>query len=183
MARVDDQLTPVTPAQVLQALGVAWQEQFGSTPHRTSLLVLVSQWALETGRGRAMHCFNLGNVKSNGKTGDWCFFRCNEVLEGKVVWFEPDHEACRFRAFATLQDGALDYLKTLHQRFQSAWPAVVAGDPAAFSHALKVARYYTADEAQYTKSVVSLFNEFSRTIGGGQAPAAGAGGSNVPDLY
>lgn len=164
MARLEDQLTPVAPAQVCEALHNGWRNQFDTTPHRTSLLVLLAQWALETGRGRSMHCFNLGNVKSNQQSGDWCFFRCNEILKGKVVWFEPDDLACCFRAFKTVEDGALDYLQTLHRRFQRAWPAVLAGDPAAFSHLLKLQRYYTASEAQYTKTLVSLFNEFSRTI-------------------
>jgi hypothetical protein len=178
MPKVPDQITPVTPGQVFDALQVAWQEQFGQVPHRTTVLVLVAQWGLETGRGRSMHCFNLGNVKSNGKSGDWCFFRCNEVLNGKVVWFDPDHEACRFRAFPNLAAGAADYLKTLHQRFAGAWPAVVNGDPAAFSHLLRLQKYYTADEAQYTKTLVALFAEFSRSLGSAAGPAAAG-----PDFY
>jgi hypothetical protein len=177
MARLEDRLTPVTPTEVLDALGAAGSQVLGSTPHRTSLLVLLSQWALETGRGHSMHCYNLGNVKSNQKSGDWCFFRCNEIIKGKVVWFNPDEAGCCFRAFATLDDGALDYLKTLRERFGRVWPAVDAGDPAMFSHLLRMNRYYTADEGQYTRTLVALFNEFSRTI-----PAAGAP-SPVPNLY
>src|SRR4051794_28728260 len=180
MARLDDQLTSVSPGAVLSALQVAWRTQFGTQPLRASLLVLLAQWALETGRGRSMHCFNLGNVKSNRTSGDWCFFRCDEILNGKVKWFEPDDPACCFRAFPDLNSGAADYLRTLNARFQGAWPAVVAGDPAAFAHLLKQQRYYTADEAQYTHSVVSLFNEFSRTL----QPAAPAGNASaLPDLY
>jgi Putative peptidoglycan binding domain len=177
MAHLDDKLTPVTPAEVLEALGKSWQIEFGSPAHRTSLLVLLSQWALETGRGKSMHCYNLGNVKSNQTTGDWCFFRCNEVINGKVVWFDPDHPACCFRAFTNLNDGALDYLRVLHTRFSKAWPAVESGDPALFSHLLKANHYYTADEGQYTKTLVALFNEFSRTLQVQSNP------TKVPDLY
>jgi Putative peptidoglycan binding domain len=177
MARLPDQLTPVTPSEVFASLEHAWKTAFDTTPHRTSLLVLLAQWALETGRGKSMHCYNLGNVKSSQQQGDWCFFRCNEIIRGKVVWFEPDNPACCFRAFATLEAGALDYLQTLFQRFKSAWPAVVAGDPALFSHLLKRSRYYTADEAQYTKTLVSLFREFSRTL-----PPAGVP-KPLPNLY
>ena len=100
-----------------------------------------------------------------------------QIIQGKVVWFEPDNPACCFRAFPTLDAGALDYLQTLHRRFQSAWPAVVAGDPARFSHLLKRSRYYTADEAQYTKTLVALFREFSRTL-----PLGGAA-KPLPNLY
>lgn len=177
MARLEDRLTPVTPAEVLEALGGAWSQAFGSTPHRTSLLVLLAQWGLETGRGRSMHCYNLGNVKSSQKSGDWCFFRCSEILKGKVVWLEPDDPGCCFRAFTTLEAGALDYLKTLREHFGPVWSAVQAGDPAMFSHLLRVNHYYTADEGQYTKTLVALFNEFSRTIPAADAP------SPAPNLY
>jgi hypothetical protein len=180
MARLQDQLTPVTPPQLFSALAGAWQKAFNETPHRTSLLVLLAQWALETGRGRSMHCYNLGNVKSSQKSGDWCFFRCNEIINGKEVWFEPDHPGCCFRAFATLDDGALDYLNTLHDRFKPAWPAVVAGDPQSFVHLLKINRYFTADEAQYTNSVVSLFNEFSRTL---PLTVSSSASGAMPDIY
>lgn len=181
MARLQDQLTPITPPQLYGSLARAWLKAFNETPHRTSLLVLLAQWALETGRGRSMHCYNLGNVKSNQKSGDWCFFRCNEIINGKEVWFDPDHPAACFRAFATLDDGALDYLNTLHDRFKPAWPAVVAGDPQSFVHLLKINRYFTADEAQYTRSVVSLFSEFSRTMP--LAVNTDAAGAAIPDIY
>jgi hypothetical protein len=180
MARLQDQLTPVTPGQVLASLETGWTRLFGAPPHRTSLLVLLSQWALETGRGRSMHCYNLGNVKSNQQSGDWCFFRCDEILNGKVVWFEPDDPGCCFRAFTSLDDGAFDYLRTLRNRFEGAWPAVLAGDPAAFSHALRQQRYYTADEGQYTATLVALFSEFSRTLG---APVTPVNAAPPPDLY
>jgi Putative peptidoglycan binding domain len=184
-----DQLTHATPAQMFDALGRAWQGRFGAAAARGSLLVLLAQWALETGRGASMHCWNVGNIKGkpDGSDGhDWTFFACDEVIGGKVVWFYPDNPGCCFRAYPTLDDGVVDYLGTVSTRFASAWPAVIAGDPAQFAHLLKVAGYYTASEAQYTASVQSLFNEFNGTIGAAPAPTAGpaaapAGGSL--DLY
>jgi hypothetical protein len=164
----------------LGALQVAWKNQFGSAAQPSSLLVLLAQWALETGRGRSMHCYNLGNVKSAGTSGDWCFFRCDEIINDKVVWFEPDAAGCCFRAFADLNAGAADYLKTLNSRFQRSWPAVLSGDPAAFAHLLKLQGYYTANEAQYTHTLVALFGEFSRTL----QPSVPAGNTTViPDLF
>ena len=160
-----DRLTPCAVADVGLALYVAWRELFGEEPGRGSLLVLLAQWALETGRGKACHCYNLGNAKSvDGDGYDYTFFRCNEVIGGRVVWFDPPHPACRFRAFETLEAGAADYLALLHRRFASAWPAVLAGDPADFAHRLKAARYYTANEAAYAAGLTSLFCEFDRTV-------------------
>lgn len=84
------------------------------------------------------------------------------VAEKQIVWFHPDHAASAFRAFDTLEAGALDYLSLLATRFESAWPAVVAGDPAGFVTRLKASLYFTAPLADYMRSVESLFREYSR---------------------
>lgn len=191
--------TPATPAAVFTALGKTWKAQFGTEPKHESLLVLLAQWAFETGRGKSMWNFNLGNAKGKPGGGDgrcWTFFACNEMLpianamslstksgersDGKpgknvavtsakdgiaTVWFYPDHPACCFRAFRTLDEGTADYLGMMRKRFASAWPAVEAGNPWQFSHLLKLARYYTADEAHYTRSLVSIYNEMSTQVG------------------
>lgn len=187
--------TPATPQQVFESLARAWKKQLGEESKRESLLVLLAQWAFETGRGKAMWNFNLGNAKGKPGGGDgrcWTFFACNEMLpmasamslsakggersDGKpgknvevtsakagiaTVWFYPSHPVCCFRAFRTLDDGTEDYFAMMRKRFSSAWPAVVAGDPAQFSHLLKVARYYTAEESHYTRSLVSIYAEMA----------------------
>lgn len=192
------QKTPATPEEVYAALGKVWQDKFGQPAKRESLLVLLAQWAFETGRGKAMWNFNLGNQKGKPDGSDgrsWTFFACNELLPTKhanalfakagprrdggpgnnvaitavkedtaTVWFYPDHPACCFRAYRTLEEGAVDYLNLLHKRFALAWPAVIAGDPAQFSKLLKQARYYTAEESHYTKSLTSIFLEFGKKI-------------------
>lgn len=153
-------LTPAPLADVATALSDAWQALLGETPSQESLLVLLSQWTLETGGGHACHAWNLGNAKSvPGDGRSWTFFRCSEILAGKEVFFDPPHPQCRFRAFESLADGAADYLELLHRRFAVAWPAVVAGDAAAFGHALKAAHYYTADEHAYTALLVRLMGQ------------------------
>jgi len=191
--------TPASVPEVYAALGRCWRAKFNEEPKKTSLCVLLAQWALETGKGKAMWCFNLGNIKgkSGGSDGRcWTYFACNEILpiatahamvskaglretgtgekdavitatkDGMAtVWFYPNHYACCFRAYRTLDEGAADYLDMLHRRFASAWPAVVAGDPSQFSKLLKAARYYTADEAHYTRGVVSIYLEMLKQVG------------------
>lgn len=181
--RLPDQKTPVSRQAVLEALWKAWMAYFNSAPKRESIWVLMSQWALETGWGASCHCYNLGNVKSREGDGfDYTYFACNEILpkatalryqnntpdtakitsvrsDGTaIIWFHPDHPGCRFRAFKTLQEGAADHLALLFKRFHKAWPAVAEGDPAKFSHMLKMQGYYTADLASYTKTLTSVFN-------------------------
>jgi hypothetical protein len=54
------------------------------------------------------------------------------------------------------------YIRFLAQKknYQKAWQEVLNGNPEAYGHQLKLARYYTADEAAYTKGAVSLCKEF-----------------------
>ena len=132
---------------------------------RAQVLVLLAQSAFETGRWGSMWCWNFGNAKHvPGDGRDYYQIRCNEIINGREVWFEPPDPATSFRAFPTIDAGCADYLALLEHRFAAAWPAVLAGDPAAFSHELKLAHYYTADEALYTRNLVSLYAEFDRTV-------------------
>lgn len=163
--RLPADMTVVTEMELYKALEKGWIKLWGDKPHRTSLLVLLAHWALETGRGKSMHAYNLGNIKSRvGDGHDYTYFACNELINGKWVWFYPDAAGCRFRAYKTLDLGVEDYLTLIRKRFDKSWVAVLAGSPADFCHLLRVQRYYTADEASYTAAVVSIYNEYSRLL-------------------
>ncbi len=164
MPKVEAVLTKASVEEVKQALGLAWISLCGERPSPESICVLLAQWALETGRGASMWNYNLGNVKSHQKSGDWCFFRCNVVINGKVVWFEPDPPGCCFVSYPTLQQGADAYMHKLHTTFSRAWPAVLAGNPTEFSKRLKASKYYTASEEKYTATLCSLYREFLRSV-------------------
>jgi len=159
---VPDKLTPCTTADVLKAFRGALETVTGKTPSNATLAVLVAQSALETGRWKSLHCWNFGNVKASAAY-EWlyCQFRCNEVINGKVVWFDPPHPQTNFRAFTSIDTGALDHIRFLSKskRYSQAWLAAEHGNPDAFVAALKIAGYFTADEGPYRKSVASLFNE------------------------
>lgn len=162
-----DVVTPLLPRDVLWAFRVAYEQVTGLVPSRDSLALLTAQSALETGRWKAIHCNNLGNVKaSETYEGFYTCFRCNEVIDGKVQWFDPPHPQTRFRAFRTLEAGAKDHLEFLsgRTRYASAWAALIAGDPERYVRALKVAGYFTANEESYKAAVVSLFREYSRML-------------------
>jgi hypothetical protein len=127
--------------------------------------LLLAQVAFETGLGKAMHCWNLGNAKSVvGDGRSWTFFRCNEKINGQIVWFDQDHPACRFRAFRGLEEGAIDHLAMLRKNFARAWPALLTGDPVAYCAALKAACYFTADLDVYTAGVSSLYRSFVKKL-------------------
>ncbi len=112
-----------------------------------------------------MHCWNIGNAKSREGDGyNWTNFRCWEVIKDRKTWFDPPHPQTRFRAFDTLEEGAVDYLKMLHERFFLSWPAVESGDPKEFAHLLKRQGYYTADEGEYASALNLRFNTYRKTI-------------------
>ncbi len=81
-----------------------------------------------------------------------------------IVWFYPNHPYACFRAFGTLDEGTRDYVQMQRTRFASAWPAVLAGDPAAFGHALKLAHYYTADESGYMGTLQRLYQRYEGIV-------------------
>lgn len=150
--------TPVGVPELAAALSVAWRAELGADPARASLLVLLAQWSLETGGGAKCIQWNLGNAKAIAGDGyDWTEFPTTEVVNGSVV-----HLTARFRAFASLADGAADYLKLLTRRFAKAWSCVVAGDVEAFARALHDAHYYTAPVDDYVRGMLARASAIAR---------------------
>lgn len=176
--------TPVSIDQLIFALRAIWEETLGEQPAVNSLAVLAAQWSLETGDGRSMIAFNIGNFKSiEGDGRDFTFFTtweelppptaasmvakntmerpCNVIGPGAhglvKVRFSPNHPVCRFRAYRSLSDGAVDYLRTLKGRFSLSWPAVRMGDPKMFALLLHRQGYYTASVESYTAALVGRF--------------------------
>lgn len=173
-----DLLTPCTPQMAYAALQVSWVDRFNSPPRREQLLVLVAQWALETGYGKSCHRWNLGNAKHSPSDGfDWTFFACDEVnVEGHVVWYYPPDPGCCFQAHATLQEGADAYLDLLWRRFKAAWSNVISGDVQGFALKLHDLHYYTANPYDvmlasghvvrgYIWSLKSVYSHLLATVG------------------
>lgn len=164
---VPDKLTPLTPAEVCRAFAVAFYKLTGERATDQTICILMAQSALESGRWKALHCFNFTNIKcSETYEGLYCLYRCNEVIAGKVVWFDPPHAQCRFRAFQIVDDGAFDYLNFLYSRarYRPAWERALAGDAAGFVAALKRGNFFTASEEPYRKAVVALATEYAKHV-------------------
>lgn len=182
MSELAARKTPIAASDLKLALTQAWCTKFGSEPPTNAVELLMSQSALETGAWAKCIAFNIGNVKSAGTSGDFCFFTTHEVVSPEQadrlvaastptapaykvsdtdVVLEPRHPGCRFRAFSTLDEGAAWYLDFLTTHYAAAWDAVVAGDPFAFVHSLKQHGYFTADEGQYLSGVCRFFDEYA----------------------
>lgn len=158
--------TTITEQDAAQALKLAWNAVFGNDPTLEQLSLLWAQSALETGRWKSIWCYNFGNIKNTtGHT--YYMIRCDEYIGGKHVWLDPPDKGTWFDSYLSAEAGAEAYIRFLSQKhgYAAAWQQVIAGDPMAYCHALKMAHYYTADEAAYTKGVVSLVDEFQNKFG------------------
>lgn len=150
--------------QIVKALYNAWFKVLNTKPTINSLAVLFAQITLECGPNlKFCKWFNIGNIKSLPNDGRyWTAFRCNEIINGVNQYYDPPNPICNFRAFKTPEEGFVDYIQFLGQKknYANAWKQVIAGNPSEYSHQLKLSYYYTADEAVYTKGVVSIYNQF-----------------------
>jgi flagellar protein FlgJ len=158
-------------SQMIEGFIRAWHSQFKEMPKKESVGVIWSQTAIETGSTTSMWNNNIGNVKySPSKNPDddnnikyMMLANVWEILNGKKVIFQPPHTATWFRAFDSLEEGIgfhLNFLK--NKRYKTSWSAVEGGNPEAFAHLLKVAKYYTASEEDYAKGMRFHFNKFMK---------------------
>ncbi|HVI40594.1 MAG TPA: hypothetical protein VM577_08040, partial [Anaerovoracaceae bacterium] len=120
--------TKLTEAEATYALREGWKLVFGEYPSIDSLSILWAQSALETGRWTFIWNYNFGNIKRHDDH-DYCMFRCNEVIGGKVVWFDPPDPQTWFCAYPSAVDGAREYIEFVSQRsrYKLAWAQLVAG--------------------------------------------------------
>ena len=160
--RVDRVKTETSEAQMAQAVIEAWKKLFGNTPTKEQVGLVIAQNSLETGHRKSMWNFNVGNVTTDGK-GQYDYYdditTAEQIKPG--VWKKMN---LKYRAYPSLIEGVKDYLKLLSgPRYAKAWKHIMDPDPSAFSKALKGAGYYTANEAPYTKTMVSLYSQFGKS--------------------
>jgi hypothetical protein len=196
---VHARLTPMSFAEAAEAMKGALRNEIGSDPTRECLALALAKCALETGRWRSIWNWNYGNVKAGPSyVGQYCCFELNEVLVEngvrRVVWFgprgrlsgkggkvvaepfedPPGHPQTRMRANINRYDGAIRYvdfmLRGAGGRFAQAFNFMKVGNAAGMCHEMKLRGYYTADEGEYTRGVVSLQKEFAGKLAG-QTPA------------
>lgn len=89
---------------------------------------------------------------------------------GKVIAvFEPPSYVCRFRAYASLAEGAqrwMDHHRSVAKKFPDEYLSTVnSGDCAATAHLLKRAVYYTGDEGVYAHNMTEMKAKIDRLLG------------------
>ncbi len=168
--QVEPQRTPVTRADLRAAITRALERADGQRPQAELVNVLTAHASLETASGDRMYNFNFGGIKGASASGNTAVCRTHEVLGGKDVVIKDG-----FRAYGSLDEGALDYVRTMKSRFGGALAPAARGDVTGFASALKKAHYYTASEADYARGLTSLMGSPM-----GQPSPASATGSLPP---
>lgn len=161
---VEPTSTPVSRADLRNAIAKAYKTVTGKAASANVLDTLTAHASLETGSGGSMYNFNFGGIKGSSPTGEIAQTRTKEVIDGKEIEIRDG-----FRAYHSLDEGALDYVKLMKGRFGRAVSKAESGDLDGFAHALKQANYYTADETKYATALHSLSgvaNEGSLTTHG-----------------
>ncbi len=145
--------TKLSGSEAKAALAQGWRNVYGEEPNEKTQQILLAQWSLETGRGKAMMNYNFGGIKGTGPTGLTARYGTHEVENGKTVSITDG-----FRAYETPEQGATDYVRLLSKRYGSALESAKVGDATGFVRGLKKNGYFTAPEAQYASAINSLAN-------------------------
>jgi flagellum-specific peptidoglycan hydrolase FlgJ len=148
--------TQLAAAETQVLLKDALTRVTGEEPSNDCVAILTAQWAHETGRGASMYNYNFGGIKGTGPSGMAVAQRTKEGW-GSTEKTITDN----FRAYASAEEGATDYVKLLARRFPEALEAAKSGDAVGTVRALKDKGYFTGNEAAYTRSVVRMAREFA----------------------
>ncbi len=146
--------TPVAVRELRAALGRAYVRVTGAPATSAVLQTLTAQASVETGRGQSMYNFNFGGVKGASPRGQSASCLTHEVTGGQTVTVRQS-----FRAYASLDEGAEDYVRLMVTRFGGAMPSAATGNLDSFAHALKQAGYYTASESDYAAALKGASGE------------------------
>ena len=151
-------LTPINANDAGAALASAYQTLTGSKPKPAVLNLLLAQWGLETGHGKAVHNFNFGNQKSSSGDEYYQEFEAGEIVDG-----QEQKSVMHFAAYKDIDSGALAYVKILQRRPQW-WAGLQSGDPHTFVSGLVAVpgqHYFTADPSRYLKTLSDELPKFA----------------------
>ncbi len=148
-----NKLTKISADEAGKAISEAFKRVSGKKPTAAVLALLLGQWALETGNGVYVHNYSFGNTKRSSADTYYQFYRCNEIINGETVWFDPPAPECAFSAYKTPEDGAEAWIRILKKR-PNWWNGLLTGDVVKFNTGLTTApKYYTANPATYLNTL------------------------------
>lgn len=162
---VEKVATPLSEEGLRNALARGHELHFGAPPSTERLACAWAHVAHDNGRGRAVWCWNLGNITAfGGWSGSYYVIRVQErVQKDPDVWKEVD---MRFRAHATAEDGARDYWAVMTRSYGEVLELFDQGKPYDAAIRLGSKGFYTAHAEPYARGVESLYRHFVATLRG-----------------
>jgi len=159
--------TPLDQITIAHVLREAHSLEFGKPPTQWRLGVAWAHIALETARGKAIECNNLGNLTHWTSEPLPHYVRLLKersgaaASSGSAPWRLIE---MRFRAFDQPVDGARAYWATIRRHYMRALHLFDGGD--GYQAGLKLARdgYATADALPYASAIANLTLEFRKRI-------------------
>lgn len=159
---IRDKITPITPAQAAKSMSEGYKRAVGVKPSRKVLGLLLGQWALETGNGKSVHNYNYGNKKATPSDPYYSYFRCSEIINGKEVFFNPPHPACKFTAYRNAEEGAEAFVRLLKGR-KHWWDGLHTGTVEGFIKGLTTKpAYFTASPTKYANAMRNRMLAFDK---------------------
>lgn len=167
--------TDVSLTELVNSFARAWQSLLSRKPSKEQLAMFIAQNSLETGNRKAMYNYNIGNIIAGNSGHD--YFLGNDTNRGKPI-------IQHFRAYKTLDEGVLDYLKLLHNGYPQAFAAASTGDPKNYAHSLlenPKRQYYDATvEKNYAIGMGRGYNQYMKSPEFDQAYRSAVGGEAPP---
>lgn len=109
--------------------------------------------AHEHAGGKAVFCFNFGNITSSAaRTGDYFLLEAREFIDSKWVL-----KTQRYRAWPSAQEGLDDFFDLLHRRYPDVLWWAFLNEPAKAVEALKAGGYFTAPLELYLAGVMRYY--------------------------
>ena len=152
MGEVARRSTPSDAQTVLNALATAWRDRFGEPLRGDVAALLLALSDLETASFKSLSNHNLGNIIAVSDSQD--FYRGLD-----------SGNARRFRAYASLQEGADQLINQLTRDSRAEWrDGLLSGDPEGFVRALNGQNggpaYFEASFDRYLRGFLSRYSMY-----------------------
>jgi hypothetical protein len=151
-----NKMTPISASDAAKSLSQAYKDVVGKKVSSKILLLLLLQWATETGNGKFVHNYNFGNEKYGGQPY-YQYFEGGETVNGQDV-----RSVMKWAAYPNAIEGAKGFIAILKKRPQW-WKGLQTGDLVKYVDGLVsvVGQYYfTASKSRYLASMQSNVEKY-----------------------
>jgi hypothetical protein len=178
--KVERTKTSVSIPELVHSFARAWQSLLGKAPTKEQLAMFVAQNSIETGNRKAMFNYNIGNIIHIPNVDNFDYFENMDSSGGKPF-------LSKFRAYNSLDEGTLDYLKLLYKGYPQSFQAASGGNPKEYAHSLianpKHQYYDPTVEKNYASGMSNLYTQYMKSNEFNEAYNSAVGGASAPSEH